>query len=111
MQKLGGKADEQIRRGKLRKLGVRFEIKPWKETTILWERSVPAEQGHGTPDPWTEKGLIQRTGEIVCMRMMDDGFFPPTERTDVPYANVLADDAIDELIDARFRLVAEAVGH
>src|SRR5260221_31100 len=95
MQKLAAKADEQIRRGKLRKLGVRFEIKPWKETTILWERSVPAEQGHGTPDPWTEKGLIQRTGEIVPMRMMDYGIFAPTEKSDVPYAYVLGAEAHD----------------
>jgi hypothetical protein len=95
MQKLAARADELIRRGKLRKLGVRFEIKPWKETTILWERSVPSEQGHGAPDPWTEKGLIQRTGEIVPMRMMDYGIFAPTEKADVPYAYVLGAEAHD----------------
>src|SRR5882672_9089658 len=32
MIRVAARADEQIRRGKLRKAGVRFEIKPWKET-------------------------------------------------------------------------------
>src|SRR5260221_12473841 len=111
MQKLGGKGAEQIRRGKLRKLGVRFEIKPWKETTILWERSVPAEQGHGTPDPWTEKGLIQRTGEIVSMRMMDYGIFAPTEKSDVAYAYVVGTDDIGVWHVALFRRGEDAVVH
>ena len=90
MTKIAAKADEQIRRGKLRKSGVRFEIKPWKENVeILWERSVPAEPGHGAPDPWTEKGMIQRTGEIVPVKMTDFGIFAPTEKSDVPYAYVI----------------------
>jgi len=97
MQKVAAKADEQIRRGKLRKLGVRFEIKPWKDTEILWERCVHADSGHGSPDPWTEKGLIQRTGEIVPVKMTDYGIFVPTERSDVPFA-YLIDPAAHEAI-------------
>jgi Zinc carboxypeptidase len=100
MQKLAANADEQIRRGKLRKLGVRFEIKPWKDTEILWERCVHADPGHGNPDPWTEKGLIHRTGEIVRVKMMDYGIFAATERSDVPAAYLIdaaAHDAIRTL--------------
>jgi predicted deacylase len=95
MQRLAARADEQIRRGKLRKLGVRFAIKPWKETEILWERSVPADAGHGTPDPWTEKGMIQRTGEIVPVKMTDYGIFAPTEKSDVPFAYMIDANAHD----------------
>jgi hypothetical protein len=101
MMKIAAKADEQIRRGKFRKGGVRFEMKPWKENVeILWERSVPAEPGHGAPDPWTEKGMIQRTGEIVPVKMTDFGIFVPTEKSDVPYAYVIdaaATHAIENL--------------
>ena len=43
MMRIADRADEQIRRGKFRKAGVRFEIKPWKDTEILWERCVPAD--------------------------------------------------------------------
>src|SRR5439155_773834 len=64
MMKLADRADAQLRRGKLRKLGVRFEIRPWRDAEILWERALPAEQGAGAPDPWTEKGSIKRTGQI-----------------------------------------------
>lgn len=95
MQRIAAKADEEIRRGKLRKLGVRFEIKPWKDTEILWERSVPAEPGHGAPDPETGTGLIQRTGEIVPMKMTDYGIFAPAEKSDVPFAYVLDAGAHD----------------
>jgi hypothetical protein len=95
MQRIAAKADEQIRRGKLRKLGVRFAIKPWKETEILWERCVPADTGHGAPDPWTEKGLIQRTGEIVPVKMTDYGIFAATEKSDVPFAYVIDANAHD----------------
>jgi len=89
MQRLAAKADEMIRRGKFRKSGVRFEIKPWKETEVLWERCTPSDPGHGAPDPWTEKGLITRTGEIVPVKMMNYGVFAATERNDVPYAYVI----------------------
>jgi hypothetical protein len=89
MLKLAAKADDRIARGKFRKSGVRFEIKPWKEVEILWEKSVPAEPGRGGPDPWTGHGMITRTGEIVPIRMTDYGVFAPKEREDVPYAYVI----------------------
>ena len=46
--------------GKLKKLGVRFEIRPWrKNTTILWERSTLADPGKGIPNPETRiAGLL-----------------------------------------------------
>jgi hypothetical protein len=102
MQKLAARADAQIARGKLRKLGVRFQIKPWRENVeILWERTVAADAGTGSPDPWTEKGAIQRTGKIVPMKMTDFGIFVPTEKSDVPYAYLIdtaARDAIRVLL-------------
>lgn len=85
MTRIAAKADEQIRRGKLRKLGTRFEIKPWREKVeILWERSEAAEDG--TPDPETGEGSIKRTGEIVPVTMTDYGVFAPIEKSEVPYA-------------------------
>jgi len=89
MMRTAAKADERIAAGKLRKQGVRFEIAKWKETEILWEKSVPAEPGQGAPDPWTEKGAIVRTGEIVPMKMPDYGVFAATEKEEVPYAYVI----------------------
>src|SRR5438132_3875990 len=63
MQKLAARADAQIARGKLRKLGVRFQIKPWRENVeILWERAVAAVGGGGNADPWAGKGAVRRTG-------------------------------------------------
>src|SRR3989442_1119476 len=97
MMKLADRADAQARRGKLRKLGVRFEIRPWRDAEILWERAVPAEAGAGAPDPWTEKGSIKRTGQIVPVKMSDYGVFAATERSSVPYA-YLIDPAATEAI-------------
>lgn len=92
MMRIASKADEQIRRGKLRKLGTRFEMKPWREKVeILWERSVADESG--TPDPETGKGAIKRTGEIVPVTMTDYGIFEVTEKSEVPYAYALEPDA------------------
>src|ERR1051325_9581225 len=51
MAKLSARADERIRRGKLRKLGVRFAIKAWKDTDVLWEKCIAAEPGKGHTDP------------------------------------------------------------
>jgi hypothetical protein len=85
MMRIAAKADQQIRRGKLRKLGTRFEIRPWRDKVeILWERSVADEAG--TPDPETGKGAIKRTGEIVPISMTDYGVFAPIEKSEVPYA-------------------------
>jgi hypothetical protein len=90
MMRLAAQADRQIRRGKLRKQGVRFAIRPWRENVeILWERAVPAGPGAGAPDPWTEKGTIKRTGKIVPVKMTDYGVFGATERMDVPYAYII----------------------
>ena len=89
MMRIAAKADGRIVRGKLRKQGVRFEIRPWKDVEILWEKSVAAPAGEGTPDPWTETGAIVRTGEIVPMKMTDYGVFAATEKADVPYAYVI----------------------
>jgi hypothetical protein len=102
MQKLAHRADAQIARGKLRKLGVRFQIKPWRENVeILWERAIAAQPGAGAPDPWTEKGAIERTGKIVPMKMTDYGIFAPTEKSDVPYVYLIdsaARDAVSVLL-------------
>src|SRR5437867_3849687 len=101
MMKLADRADAQLRRGKLRKLGVRFEIRPWRDAEILWERALPAEPGAGAPDPWTEKGSIKRTGQIVPVKMTDYGIFAATERSSVPYAYLIdpaAKDAVRNLL-------------
>lgn len=86
MMRIAAKADGRIARGKLRKQGVRFELAKWKDAEILWEKSVPAPEGEGAPDPWTDEGAIVRTGEIVPMKMPDYGIFKATEREDVPWA-------------------------
>jgi hypothetical protein len=94
MMRLAALADEQARSGKLRKQGVRFQIRPWRDKVeILWERCVPADPGAGAPDPWTEKGAITRTGQIVPVKMTDYGIFAPTERSEVPYAYLIDSQA------------------
>lgn len=89
MMKISAKADERIAGGKLRKQGLRFKLEKWKDTEILWEKSLPAPEGEGAPDPWTETGAIVRTGEIVPMKIPDYGVFVPTEREEVPWAYLL----------------------
>jgi hypothetical protein len=92
MMRIADRADEQIRRGKFRKAGVRFEIKPWKDTEILWERCVLADPGSGVPEPENPGETphhIHRTGEIVPVKMTDYGVFVATEKSDVPYAYLL----------------------
>jgi hypothetical protein len=100
MMKIAKRADEQTQRGKVRKLGVRFEIQPWrKSTTILWERSTPAKPGEGIQNPETGHGpRIIRTGVIVPMKITDYGIFAAKETSEVPYAY---------LIDARAKHVVE----
>ena len=99
MMRIVARADEQIRRGKLRKLGVRFEIRPWRENVeILWERSTPAEPGKGSPDPWTEKGMIERSGEILAVRMTDFGIFAAKEKSEVPYAYAIDARAAEPIV-------------
>jgi len=101
MQRIAAKADERIRRGKVRKQGVRFELTKWRDgVEILWERSIQAEPGSGAPDPETGKGMITRMGEIVPVKMTDFGIFKVTERADVPFAYVIdaaATKAIENL--------------
>jgi hypothetical protein len=90
MARIAAAADERIRRGKVRSLGVRFEIRPWKEKVeILWEKSVEAPAGEGAPDPETGHGMIKRSGEIVPTRMTDYGIFATVEKSDVPYAYLI----------------------
>jgi hypothetical protein len=100
MMKIAARADERSSLGKMKKLGTRFEIKPWrKSTTILWERSTPAKPGEGILNPETGNGpRIVRSGEIVPMKITDFGIFAPTENSEVPYAY---------LIDARAKSVIE----
>jgi hypothetical protein len=99
MQRIAAKADERIARGKLRKQGLRFELSKWKDSVeILWEKSLPAPEGEGKPDPWTECGSIVRTGEIVPMKMPDYGIFKMTEREDVPYAYLFDDEHAAEIL-------------
>src|SRR5437867_1598042 len=79
MMRLAARAD----RAKLRKQGVRFEIKPWKDTEILWERCVPADGASTQPENLgeTPHGL-RRTGQIVPIKMTDYGVFAPKEKDD-----------------------------
>ncbi|HJW92402.1 MAG TPA: M14 family metallopeptidase [Thermoanaerobaculia bacterium] len=100
MWRIATKADERIRRGKVRKQGVRFELAKFKDAEVLWERCVPAEPGSGAPDPETGKGMITRMGEIVPVKMTDFGIFKVTERADVPFAYLIdpnASKAIENL--------------
>ena len=99
MLRIARRADEQIRRGRLRKLGVRFEKKAWKETEILWERCEPADDLAGQPEQPGETPLhVRRTGQIVPVRMTDYGVFAATERSEVPYA-YLIDGAAQQALD------------
>ena len=100
MMGIAARADERLRRGKLKKLGVRFKIKPWRENVpILWERSTLAGPGKGIANPETGSGPpIVRSGVIVPMKMTDYGIFAATEKSDVPSAFV---------IDARAKHVVE----
>lgn len=94
MIRIAARADEQIRRGKLRKQGVRFEIKPWKETEILWEKSLPPDGGASEPEsPGETPRNVRRTGQIVPIKMTDYGVFAAKERSDVPYAYLIDADA------------------
>jgi hypothetical protein len=95
MIKLAARADAEIRKGKLRSAGVRFEIQPWKSgVEILWERCEPADPAEGHPDPETGKGAIKRTGEIVPMKMTDYGVFAAKEKSDVPFAYLIDPRAV-----------------
>jgi hypothetical protein len=100
MQKIAARADSQIRDGKLRANGVRFEIEPWKKNVeILWERSEQAAPGAGAPDPETGKGMIVRKGEIVPILMTDYGIFSAKESSDVPFAYVIDAAAHDAMVN------------
>ena len=102
MMDIAARADERARRGDVKKLGVRFEIKPWrKSTSILWERSTPAGPGEGVLNPETGRGpRIVRTGVIVPMTITDFGIFAANETSNVPYAY---------LIDSRASHVVETL--
>lgn len=83
MMKIAAKADERIADGKLRKQGVRFKLEKWKDAEILWERSL-------------QDGV--RTGEIVPMKMPDYGVFGITEKEDVPWAYLLENARVAEIL-------------
>jgi hypothetical protein len=90
MMRLAARAD----RAKLKKQGVRFEIKPWKETEILWEKCVAADSGALDPENQGETPHhVRRTGQIVPIKMTDYGVFAAKEKDDVPYAFLLYADA------------------
>src|SRR5438105_70678 len=83
MIRLASRAD----RAKLRKQGVRFEIKPWKETEIMWEKCVPEDGADLGPENLGETPHhIRRTGQIVPIKMTDYGVFAAKERDNPPYA-------------------------
>ena len=88
MLRIAARADDQTRRGKLRKAGVRFEIKPWKDTEILWERCVPADSS-AQPESPGETPHVRRTGQIVPVKTTDYGIFAATERSDMPFAYLI----------------------
>jgi hypothetical protein len=109
MRKLVAAADAE----RPRKQGTRFELKPWRNNVpILWERTVAAGAGEGTPDPETGKNRVKRTGEIVTVKTTDHGIFAPIETSDVPHAygllaapapvvaNLLAHGIVVERLDA-----------
>ena len=95
MMRLAARAD----RAKLRKQGVRFEIKPWKDTEILFERCVPADGASTQPENLgeTPHGL-RRTGQIVPIKMTDYGVFAPKEKDDVPYAFLIDPPAAENVV-------------
>ncbi len=102
MNRIASRADEQIRRGKLRKLGIRFQIRPWKETEILWERCVPETGEPSKPEfPGETPKHLKRTGEIVPIKMTDFGIFAATEKDDVPYAWLIDAGAKNAIADLR----------
>jgi len=115
MIRIAAQADEQTRRGKVRKAGLRFEIKPWKKAEILWERSLPADPGSGVPEPEHQGETpqhIRRTGEIVPMKMTDYGIFAPAEREDVPYAYLIDASATNAVANLRTHgIVVEKLSH
>ena len=102
MMRVAERADEQIRRGKLKKAGVRFEIKPWKETEILWERCVADSNGAPEPENMGETPhTVRRTGEIVPVRATDYGIFAPKERVEVPYAYLIDAQFVNAVVNLR----------
>jgi hypothetical protein len=103
MMRIAGRADQQIRRGKFRKAGVRFEIRPWKTAEILWERCLPADPGTGVEaeSPGETPHHVRRTGEIVPIKMTDYGVFAATERSDVPFAYLIDGSAAKAIANLR----------
>src|SRR5437868_7859909 len=90
MMRIAARAD----RAKLKKQGVRFEIKPWKETEILWEKCIAADPEAAAAENQGETPHhVHRTGQIVPIKMTDYGVFAATEKDDVPYAFLLNADA------------------
>ena len=83
MMRIAARAD----RAKLKKQGVRFEIKPWKETEILWEKCVAADsEATAVENQGETPHHVVRTGQIVPVKMTDYGVFAAKEKDDMPYA-------------------------
>ena len=90
MMKLAARADLATPK----RQGVRFEIKPWKTTEILWEKCVAADTEATAPENQGETpNHVQRTGQIVPIKMTDYGVFAAKEKDDVPYAFLIDADA------------------
>ena len=90
MMKLAARAD----RAALRKQGVRFEIKAWKDTEILWEKcTAEGSEATGPENQGETPHHVRRTGQIVPVKMTDYGIFAAKEKDDVPYAFLLDGDA------------------
>ncbi|HJT17315.1 MAG TPA: M14 family metallopeptidase, partial [Thermoanaerobaculia bacterium] len=87
MLRLAARADS----AKLKTQGVRFEIKPWKTTEILWEKCVAEDGAALGPENLGETPHhLRRTGQIIPIKMTDYGVFAATEKEDVPYAFLVA---------------------
>jgi hypothetical protein len=81
MMEIAARAD----RARVDAQGLRFEIKPWDEKAeVLWERTLPSEAG--IADPWSGRGSMRRTGQMVAVRTIDYGAFAATESATVPFA-------------------------
>ena len=98
MIKIAARAD----RTPPKKQGVRFEIRPWKKTTVLWEKCLPEDpQATGAENQGETPHHVRRTGKIIPIKMTDYGIFAAKEKDDVPYAfliNASEERAVENLL-------------
>ncbi|HLJ75388.1 MAG TPA: M14 family metallopeptidase [Thermoanaerobaculia bacterium] len=109
MLRLAASAD----RARLKKQGVRFEIKPWKTTEILWEKCVPEDGANlGAENLGETPHHLRRTGQIILIKMTDYGVFAPTEKDDVPFAFLIDPTAHDAIQNLRTHgIIVEVLAH